>query len=372
MMFSARFRTSVPFILFFLLLFFGLAGCSNEEKEAVSACIDKELEPLKSSDTSEISAYFSEAGLLSDLPDEKLPEDVADVFLLFFQEFDYSIKKISINEENTEASALLEFQTIDAETLARDFASQTVVKELQNQAMPSRVEFSPEDYYILLRQLLQDNDYGTVQNEYTVSLKNSDGEWSLIRNDDLENELTGNFAVYGTDPDLLSSEEVIALYFDTIKSFDTEQMNRFLSLDELFSADDEYKRSIAKALAGQILQYLDYSITSSQNSGTSSQVTVDVTTCDWNSIIQNYQNEVAAYTSTSQALADGMSVRLTKANQMLLDCIDNNTSSAVSTVTLTLKNDGTNWKLETDDVFVEAILGNIKEAVAGISTSPET
>ena len=42
------------------------------------------------------------------------------------------------------------------------------------------------------------------------------------------------------------------------------------------------------------------------------------------------------------------------------------------TVTLTLENDGTNWKLKSDDVFVEAILGNIKEAVANTSTSPET
>ncbi|MGI6011493.1 MAG: hypothetical protein ACOX8H_08375 [Ruminococcus sp.] len=372
MTFLRRSRAALLSLLLFTSFFLFLAGCSNEEKDAVSACIDEEFKPLKSSNTDEISAYFSEAGLLSDLPEGKLPEDVADVFLLFFQNFDYSIKMISIDEDAQTASALLELQTIDAKALAKDFAAQTVVKELQNQAMPSRVEYSLEDYYLLLRRLLLDKDYGTVKSEYTVSLEYSGGEWILIRNDDLENELTGNFVTYGADPDLLSSEEVIALYFDTIKSFDTEQMNRFLSLDELFSADDEYKRTIARALADQILQYLDYSVTSSENSGTTSQVTVEVTTCDWNNIIQKYQEEVSAYTSTSQALADGMSVRLTKANQMLLDCIDNNTSSAVSTVTLTLENDGTNWKLQTNDTFVKAILGNIQEAVANISTSPET
>ncbi|MGI6006967.1 MAG: hypothetical protein ACOX8E_05680 [Ruminococcus sp.] len=367
-----RVLASALFLLLLVFLFICLSGCSNEKEEAVTDCIARELKPLKSSNTEEISSYFAQAGLLSDLPDEKLPEDVADVFLLFFQDFDYSIKDITISEDGSKASALLEFQTLDAKTLAKDFVSQTIETELQNQAMPSRVEYSLEDYYRLLGQLLQNNDYGTVKSEYTVSLTNEGGQWSVTRDEELDNVLTGNFVTYGADPDLLTSEEVIALYFDTIKSFDTEQINRFLDLDELFSADDEYKRTIAKALAGQILQYLDYSVTGSESDGITSEVTVDVTTCDWNSIIQKYREEVAAYTSTSQALADGMSVRLTKANQILLDCIDNNTSSSTTSVTLTLENDGTNWKLQTDDVFVEAILGNVREAVASISTSPET
>ena len=121
-----------------------------------------------------------------------------------------------------------------------------------------------------------------------------------------------------------------------------------------------------------VLRDLDYAIIDAQNDGLTAQVTAEVTTCDWNSIIKAYQEDMAAYTATSQALADGMSVRLTKANQMLLDCIDANDSATSSTVTLTLENDGTNWKLKSDDVFVEAILGNIKEAVANTSTPPET
>ena len=356
-------------VLFFLILAIGFGGCQNKEKEAVSACIDQELKPLKSSDAEEISSYFEEAGLSQK---GELPEDVAEVFLLFFQDFDYRIKQISFDEEQTRATALLEMQIIDAKTLARDFASQTIVESLESQTLPSRVEYSLEDYYLLLRQLLLDKDYGTEKCEYTVSLTRSGDEWTMKRDEELENVLTGNFVTYGADPELLSPEEVITLYFDTIKSFDTEQMNRFLSLDELFSADDEYKRTIARSLADQILQYLDYSVTDAQNDGLTAQVTAEVTTCNWNSIIKAYQEDVAAYTSTSQALADGMSVRLTKANQMLLDCIDANDSATSSTVTLTLENDGTNWKLKSDDVFVEAILGNIKEAVANTSTSPET
>lgn len=358
--------------LFFLFLFIGFTGCQHKEQEAVRECIAQELEPLKTSDTDEIVSYFEKAGLTSGLPEGKLPEDVAEVFLLFFQDFDYRIKEISFDEEQTKAAALLELQIIDAKTLARDFASQTIVEGLTSQTLPSRVEYSLEDYYLLLRQLLLDKDYGTEKCEYTVSLTRSGDGWIMNRDEELENVLTGNFVAYGADPELLSPEEVITLYFDTIKSFDTEQINRFLSLDELFSGDDEYKRTIAKSLAGQILQYLDYAIIDAQNDGLTAQVTAEVTTCDWNSIIKAYQEDMAAYTATSQALADGMSVRLTKANQMLLDCIDANDSATSSTVTLTLENDGTNWKLKSDDVFVEAILGNIKEAVANTSTSPET
>lgn len=358
-------------VLLMLTILFSLTGCRAREAKEIRTYIETEMELLKSNDTETISAFISDSGLPEDLDKEELPAKVIEVFSLFFQNFDYSIKQIEIDDTGEKASVLLELKTIDARSLAKDFTSQAIVKQLQNQASPSRVEYSLEDYYLSLQQLLIEQDYEILDSEYTASLTKKGEHWQFVRDNALENALVGGFVTYAADPELFMPEEIIALHFDTIKTFDTEQMNRFLSLDELFSADDEYKRTIAKALAGQILQYLDYTITGSENDGINASVTVEVTTCDWHSIIQEYTEDVTAYTSTSQALADGISVRLAKANQILLECINSNTSSAASETTLNLVNDGTNWKFQMDNAFVEAILGNIDEAVASVSTSPE-
>ncbi|WP_411338084.1 hypothetical protein [Ruminococcus gauvreauii] len=348
-----------------------LTGCVSEEQKAVTDCIHSELDLLKTDNREGIAEHLSNSSLFDDMSAEKLPAEVIDVFSLFFKNFDYDIKNIQIDEDSQKASATLKLKTIDARKLAKDYTSQSIVKQLQNLANPSRVEYSLEDYYLTLHDLLASNDYETVTSDYPVTLTRTGETWKLERDSDLENALVGGFVTYAADPELFTPEEIVALHFDTIKNFDTEQMNQFLSLDELFSADDEYKRTIAKALAAQILQYLDYEITDSENDGITANVTMNITSCDSHSIISEYQESVAAYTNTAQALADGFSVRLSKANQILLDSITHNTSSSSTSITLVLVNDGTNWKLKMDDAVAEAILGNIDEAVAGISTDPD-
>ncbi len=348
-----------------------LTGCVSEDKKAVTDCIRNELDVLKTADPSNIAQHLSNSSLFEDMAADKLPSEVIDVFSLFFRDFDYDIKNVQVDEGSQKASAILRLETIDAKKLAKDYTSQSIIKQLQNLANPSQVEYSLEDYYLTLHDLLTVNDYKTVKNEYSVTLTRTGETWKLEQDSDLENALVGGFVTYAADPELFTPEEIVALHFDTIKEFDTEQMNQFLSLDELFSADDEYKRTIAKALAAQILQYLDYSITASENDGINAKVTMDITSCDSRGIIKEYQTSVADYTNTAQALADGISVRLTKANQILLDSINHNTSASTTSITLVLVNDGTNWKLQMDDAVAEAILGNIDEAVADISTDPD-
>lgn len=348
-----------------------LTGCVSEDKKAVTDCIRNELDVLKTADPSNIAQHLSNSSLFEDMAADKLPSEVIDVFSLFFRDFDYDIKNVQVDEGSQKASAILRLETIDAKKLAKDYTSQSIIKQLQNLANPSQVEYSLEDYYLTLHDLLTVNDYKTVKNEYSVTLTRTGETWKLEQDSDLENALVGGFVTYAADPELFTPEEIVALHFDTIKGFDTEQMNQFLSLDELFSADDEYKRTIAKALAAQILQYLDYSITASENDGINAKVTMDITSCDSRGIIKEYQTSVADYTNTAQALADGISVRLTKANQILLDSINHNTSASTTSITLVLVNDGTNWKLQMDDAVAEAILGNIDEAVADISTDPD-
>ena len=172
-----------------------------------------------------------------------------------------------------------------------------------------------------------------------------------------------------SDADLFTPSEIVEIHLDTLKVFDGEQLNRFLSLDNLFLGDAEYKRTISRALASQLLKYLDYQITSETISEdqTTATVNMELTSCDCTSMMNQYREKVTAYTSTAQALQDGIEGRLNKANELLVESITVNTSTVTTPVTMHLRNDGASWRLEMNDEMSEALLGKINEAVAEIS-----
>jgi len=364
------FSIGIPSILIIEIIgiccLYTLTGCGAKEVPAPVAVVEDELNQLKNSDTKTVTSSLANVELFPDAQSgAETDPDILEVFTLFFENFDYKITDYTI-DENT-ASVDVELTTIDAKVLAKDFLSQSIIKQIQGSAAPSAVTYKTQDYYLSLHKLLAQNDYDDVTIPYTFHLTCNEEEWQIDADEDLDNLLSGNFATYVADSDLFTPEEMVALYLDTIKGFDKEQMNQFLALDELFSADDEYKRTISKALAEQLLKYLDYNILDSTSDGVSAKVRTEITSCDCLGIIQNYTQQVNEYTATSQALQDGISGRLTKANQILVDCINNNTDSAATEITMTLVNNGVNWELKFDEALAQAILGNIGEAVQSVS-----
>ena len=49
----------------------------------------------------------------------------------------------------------------------------------------------------------------------------------------LENDLVGGLITYLSDSDLLSPEETLTVYLNTLKTMDTEQMGNYLGLESL-------------------------------------------------------------------------------------------------------------------------------------------
>lgn len=348
---------------------YALTGCGKKEVPEPVKAVEQELNVLKNSSADSVNEYITLADLFpSTQKSENTDDDVLKVFSLFFKNFDYQVIDYTIQEDT--AIVDVKLTTIDAKPLAKDFLSQSIIKQIQGLAAPKAVTYSTKDYYHSLQKLLAKNEYSTTTTDCTIHLSRVGETWQLDTGQNLDSLLSGGFASYVSDPELFTPEEVASIYLDTIKSFDKEQMNQFLSLDSLFSADDEYKRAISKALAEQILKYLDYEIMQSTSDGVTAKVKTNITSCDCLKIIQNYSDQVGEYIVTSQALQDGISGRLTKANQILVDCLNNNTQSATTTITLTLVNAGANWELKMDEELAQAILGNIQAAVSSVSTNP--
>ncbi|MGN1139785.1 MAG: hypothetical protein ACI4TF_01160, partial [Oliverpabstia sp.] len=299
--------------------------------------------------------------------DKTIPDEIESVFTNFFQSFTYHIE--DVNTEGNTSEVTVSLNTLDGKQVAREYSRRALTKQIQNSATPAGVDFSLEDCYLLLGTVLEENTFDTVQSKYTISLTRNGKVWSISSPDELGAALTGDFAAYVSDADLFTPSEIVEIHLDTLKGFDVEQLNRYLSLDNLFSGDTEYKRTISRALASQLLKYLDYRIISETISKdkTTATVNMELTSCDCSSMMSQYRKKVTSYTSTAQALQDGIQGRLNKANDLLVESITENTSSVTTPVTIHLRNDGASWRLEMNDEMSEALLGKISEAVAEIS-----
>jgi len=299
----------------------------------------------------------------ADEKNEKTDLELAQTFDLFFKDFSYNITNSSIKDNK--AIVDVDLTTIDANTLAKDFISQSIIKQIQGSTTPNSVTYSSNDYYHSLYLLLSSKNYPTIDSKCSINLTQTENGWQIDPHQHLDDHLTGGFVRAVSDPNLFTPEEIATIYLDTIKAFDKEQMNQFFSLDTLFSADDEYKRQISQSLTEQILKYFDYEILSSNTNGKTATVTADIISYDATSVIQNFSDQMATYTATSQALQDGIGGRLTKAYQVLTDCINQNTDTKTTQIILSLNNDGIIWELNLDEALGQAILGNVQEALAG-------
>lgn len=346
-----------------------LAGC-GEQNNAPAKVVAAELDQLVNEQEQTAKQQKVLEGIFSaDEKNERTDEELTQTFSLFFKDFNYEILDTKIEKDT--ARVEVELTTIDATALAKDYISLVLLKQIQGSATPSSVTYAGNDYYHSLYIVLSNNEYSTVTSSYTFTLNKTDSDWQIVPDPNFENVLTGGFVTAVSDPNLFTPEEIATIYFDTIKSFDKEQMNQFLSLDTLFAADAEYKRTISQALTEQILQHFDYKILSSSIEGNIATVSADITSYDANSIVQGLSGQMSAYNLTSQALEDGIEGRVNKAIHVLIEEINQNTTSATNTITLTLTNDGIGWKLNMDKTLAQAILGDIQSALANLSTSSE-
>ena len=169
---------------------------------------------------------------------------------------------------------------------------------------------------------------------------------------------------YLTDPDILSPEDTLTVYFDTLKDMSTEELGNYLNADSIVSSGDSEKIQLADALVSQVHSSFDYSVGEATVSGYHATVSASITTFDSDAILKNYNKDLDNYLSSVDAVIDGAQKRYEKSYSMLLDVIDKNTATKTVETAFPLLNDGASWKLEdAGTVFGQALFG-------GLSSSP--
>ena len=356
----------------FLLLIFAVSmiiGCSHTDKTDVEGVITNELDLLKNLDSDTAQKYISYKELFPDATEKtERSKEVEEVFSLFFQDFDYRILRIKVDKDKKEASANLKLTTIDARALARDYTISHLEEAILNAADSASQNTeeqsdSMEDRYLILNELLKDHTYKTVETDCTLTLQNisTDGEeWEIKRTHDLENSLVGGLITYLGDSDLLTPEETLTVYLNTLKTMDQDQMSNYLGLESLLSTSDTAKNSIASALVEQMHKNFDFKITDSTVESYQAVIQTEITTFDSDAILKAYQEELDEYLSSPEAVIDGAQKRYNHSLELLLRNIEKNTGTLTHPAVFVLTNDGASWKLQDDGHSIGAgIFGNL-------------
>ena len=357
-----------------LLLLLILPGCTGGSKAQIKTVIHQELDLLKNLDSDTTQKYVSYTDLFPDEPENAtLSPEIQEVFSLFFQDFDYKILNIEIAGRSKTATASVRLITLDARTLASDYAAallQFEILQASDSDDQNTEDISPtlEDRYLILNNLLKSNAYEDIQTDCTIELnRSSDNKtWEIKRTRSLENDLVGGLITHLSNNNLLSPEDTLSVYLDTLKSMDLRQMTNFLGIESLLNTTDTDKAKIATALVEQVHQTFNYQITDIEKESYTARVDVEITTFDSDAILEDYQEKLNVYLETLDAVIDGSEVRHAKSYDMLLDCIKNSTVVKTATASFELINDGVSWKLLDDG----QVLGN---AIFGtLSVSPVT
>lgn len=368
-----------------LVLIFAVSmiiGCSHSDKSDVEGVITNELDLLKNLDSDTAQKYISYQELFPDATEKtELSKEVEDVFSLFFEDFDYKIQRIKVAKDKKEASANLKLTTIDAQALAKDYA----VSHLENAILLATASSSQnteensgslEDRYLILSELLKNNQYKTVETSCSLALSNQgtekEEEWEIRRTHELENSLVGGLITYLSDSDLLTPEETLTVYLSTLKTMDLDQMSNYLGLESLLNTSDDAKASIASALVEQMHKNFDFKITSSQIKSYQATVEAEITTFDSNAILTAYQKELEEYLASPQAVIDGSQKRYNHSLELLLKSIEDNTKTLTHPASFSLTNDGASWKLQDDGQVIGAgIFGTLSSTPVEEELSPE-
>ncbi len=341
----------------FLLIIFAVSvfmGCSHLDKTDVEGVVTNELNLLKNLDSDTVHKYVSYEDLFPDATEETgHSKDVEEVFSLFFKDFDYKILNIDVDKDHKKATAELKLSTIDTEALARDYdiayLKDAVLKAADSGSSDTEERSdSLEERYLILNELLKNNEYEIIETDCSIELENTgtdSEEWEVIRTHELENDLVGGLMTYLSDSTLLSPEETLTVYLNTLKTMDLEQMNNYLGVESLLNTSDEAKNSIAEALVEQVHANFDFKITGSEVQSYKATVETELTTFDSSAILSSYQEELDAYLDSPDAVIDGSQKRYDKSFELLLKNIENNTATVTSPVSFHLVNDGVSWKL---------------------------
>ena len=353
----------LPLLLLPVCLLF--TGCENEEKTAVESVITQDLDKLKNLDADTAREYISAETLFPDSIGANSGQDYVEDFISnYFQDFDYKILDIKTDKES--ATASLRLNTLDAQSLARDYTGAQLQNQILNVASSKPNSSTPtlEDHYQLLCQLMDENDYDIVENSCTIDLQKMHDTWVIQKTAALENDIVGNFITYVSNSNLLTPEETLNIYLSTIRSMSEDQLVCYLNLASYLNNADPEIHAFTSVIVDQVISDFTYSIKETIQEGYNATVSVDVTTFDIDAVITDYNTRYQKYLETPESLYAGTDGRLQEALQLMQECLEESNATTTLSVPIKMVNDGNSWTIQSPEQIGNSIFGSLTESLS--------
>lgn len=336
-----------------------LFGCSKYTPEKT---VSQELSLIQQLDEETIKAFVSYEDMMHSVTgDTSIGEETTEAVELFFKNFKYKILSSSSNDKTSIVN--VEITNLDTKELAKDLYLAILVRTVAPNDHNEDLPLSMNAYFTLLRDILLENTYELVSTTAHFDLIKTDAGWSIQGTERLEDELVSGFITYLNDPYLLSPEELTVSVLDKFKELTPQEWIDYLGMNDIFATGTSLYEKIDLAFAEQITAHFDYTIHEAAEKEKDASVKVVINSLDMQSVLSEYMDRLMEYAETTEAIRDTNAELADKTSAMLLECLQSNKKSMQKEIIIEFINTGTNWDMQLNNDFTDALLGNLNEAL---------
>ncbi len=357
-----RFSVGIPVIMALQILLVGLLLLwNNQQVNDPAQVVEEELDQIQNLDEETINSFISYESLMNtNFSSDEISSETADAMNEFFSHFSYSIMDRTVTEN--EALVTVKISNIDAHALAHDLCTEILKNSVE--IYPDETGATTNDYYRLLSDTLTSNKYNTVSTTAHFHLQQEEHGWEILPDDELEDELVGGFISYINDPYILSASEVLDIHLAALKDLNADQWMQYLDIYDLFQTyNTEYFSRIDEEFVRQLTDSFDYEILECEENGSDATAQIRIESIDMFNILSNYKDMLLEYASSSESTRDDSVTFSNKTSSMLLDALEENTSTTSTDIEMEFSNNGYTWEVYFDDSFTNALMGDIDSAI---------
>lgn len=363
------FVLGIPLILIIQLILTGWTlSLNRKQMESPSQAVRYELELIRKLDEDTIQSFVSYESLTNSqvAPGEAGPE-TAEAVQLFFRDFRYRILEETVTDDKAEVSVSI--TNLDTAALARDLRTR-ILRQSVSIYPDSAPLTTTSDYYRLLLDTLKENSYEQVTTTACFHLIREETGWTILSDDQLEDQITGGFITNINDPWLIPARTVLEAYLDAFDALDGEQWKDFLNISDAFATyNTEYSPLIDEEYTKQIASCFSYEILDCRQEAGIALADVRVTSLDLGHVLDVYRTALLDYADTIQSVKDDSAAASSEMSRLLLEALLQNKKTASTDITLTMTNDGSTWNVAFDEEFTNALMGNAEDAIALFSAA---
>lgn len=170
------------------------------------------------------------------------------------------------------------------------------------------------------------------------------------------------------------AESAVKGMFEAFKSSNIEEAQKYVNIEDITSAGETDMTKDSAVITDTVFKNLSYEIVSSEQTDDNTVIVkTKITTTDMKPVMGEYFSKTLEYTLSNVFTYSELTEeeKSAKMNEILEECVSkDNLDTVTNEVDIkVVKNDNNEWKIESDETFVNALLGGLIEAIEDLQES---